>query len=156
MGRNPSLFRGEEYSDKDYIVINREGHNVRHHVETIKWQGLMLIDREGHNIRHPVETVTWFDALGYLNKLSALKGLKPAYELTNIVRDNDGRIKKADVTLTASTIYETEGYRLPTEAEEESLIRAGTNTRFRLGPISMTQVHMNHLLTANSMSMFGI
>jgi len=80
-----------------------------------------------------VEKLSWWDAAAYLNKLSELKGLKPAYELSDVVKDDNGSIKSAGVKISAPTIYDTEGYRLPTEAEEESLIRAGTNSPYSYG-----------------------
>jgi formylglycine-generating enzyme required for sulfatase activity len=98
----------------------------------------------------PVESTSWFDALVYANELSAGAGYEPCFALSNIVCHDSstpadpmtcetpvhGGIDAANVTLNAAaSIYECEGYRLPTEAEYEYAVRAGTTTALYDGPI---------------------
>ena len=104
LGRNPSMFKEKEHSDGDFMRVNGESMNGD----------------------HPVEQVSWYDAIEYCNALSLVKGLKPAYVIANIKRNSDGSIASADVTINGPNIYETEGYRLPTEAERERAARAET------------------------------
>ena len=111
-------------------------------------QFLSLMGRNPSNfggsdrLKLPVEQVTFYDAVEYANALSKLRGLKPAYE---IIRDANGQ--PTGVRVTAASIYETEGYRLPTEAELQYATRAGTQTPY---PFEAGQLDRNGWHSGNS------
>jgi formylglycine-generating enzyme required for sulfatase activity len=77
-------------------------------------------------ISRPVESISWFDAVWFCNMLSKKSGLEPCYVLT--------KNKKGNV-ISAEYIADTEGYRLPTEAEWEIAAGASHNES-NDGPIS--------------------
>ena len=99
MGVNPSKFQGPNHSD------------------------------------HPVENVTWWSVVEYANRLSIKAGLKPVYDLSTVrfmprtraedgSLDGDGKGRNLVVNAPDGNTYLAEGFRLPTEAEAEYLLRS--------------------------------
>ncbi|MCY4643715.1 MAG: formylglycine-generating enzyme family protein, partial [Bacteriovoracales bacterium] len=95
MGKNPSRFAGGEGS------------------QTLEINGKVITMRPDN----PVEQVSWWEALEFANRLSKSRGLKPAYDLS-VVRE-------VSVNAPGGDIYLAEGFRLPTDAEQEYIQRAG-------------------------------
>ena len=109
MGENPSRFS----DGKDSVVVGVGGKSVR------------------MNPDHPVEKITWWSALEFANRLSEKHGLKPAYDLKGVTwikgtKAENGTLQreKGEGGINKD-YYQSEGYRLPTEAEQEYLLRAG-------------------------------
>ncbi len=120
MGENPSEFA----SGKESITVNINGNQV-----------LMQPN-------HPVENITWWSVLVFLNRLSEKHGLKPAYDLSKTEREQwtraeDGTLnaERGKIKIRARNYYRLEGYRLPTAAEQEYLLRAAgkANGRYYFG-----------------------
>ena len=101
----------------------------------------IVIDLNGKSIRmqpnHPVENMTWWSALVFANRLSEKHGFKPAYDLSGIewkqgTRAENGTLipknwKETGINILAGKFYESEGYRFPTEVEQELLRTAGAS-----------------------------
>ena len=91
----------------------------------------------------PAHHINWWEAVAYLNALSATEGREPCYTLEGC----DPSLAGIDITCTGITVsdpnasgdpYLCEGYRLPMETEWEYAYRARTRTAFFSGGITYT------------------
>jgi len=86
----------------------------------------------------PIRYVSWFEALHFANLLSQKHDppLTPCYELIDCQGNPGTGMLCTQVSITTATIYECDGYRLPTEAEWEYSARAGARTAYYSGNVT--------------------
>ena len=106
MKENPSKFKEGDYGIE--LVIN--GRSIKLQPE------------------HPVENITWYSAAAFANRMSKKHGFKEVYDFSGVTikqgsKPEDGTLDvEGEVKINGANIYETEGYRLPTEAEQEYIL----------------------------------
>ena len=122
MGSPESEIRREKDETPHRVTVS-DFYLDRYEVTQNEYQELTGVNPsnfQGGNL--PVENVTWLEAVAYCNARSLKDGLTPAYEIDG--PEND---------LTVDWNRQTNGYRLPTEAEWEYAARAGTAGPFNTG-----------------------
>lgn len=87
----------------------------------------------------PVAMVSWWDAISLADMLSEQKKLVRCYEPVGCTGSLGKDLACESVKEPEKSVYSCEGYRLPTRAEAEYAVRAGTISTFYSGDITVHQ-----------------
>lgn len=128
-------FAANDPGDSDRpITLTRSFYLGTTEVTQAQFEGLMGANKSqilGEDL--PVTDVTWYDAAEFCNRLSVQAGLDPVYTIVKSPQDALNTNDRDTYKFTVTWDQAKDGYRLPTLAEWEYAMRAGTQSLYFTG-----------------------
>ena len=146
MGAPEDEWRRGKYTDEQVAISFTHGIEIQQtEMSRSEWREVTSVDPAGYKAEGdgecqedncPINNITWWEAVHAANLLSEVRGLAPCYEPVNCTGELGKGLTCEGVAETEKSVYECEGYRLPTRSEAEYAARAGTISTWYSGSIT--------------------
>ncbi len=132
--------RGLNTEDQIAVTLTHAIEAQQVELTRAEWKTIAGTDAPGPetctDAKCPVSMVSWWDAIVAADLLSQDRGLSPCYSPVECTGSLGIDLECSGVADPEKSVYECEGYRLPTRAEVEYAARAGTWSTWYSGDIT--------------------